>query len=376
MQLFDVRATRILLTITAFVAAGAFLYGIRHTIIIFLFTIFFAYLLAPLVGWVQASRLARGSRVLAIAETYICIALLFGVLWLVFGPRLARDAHRMTESLPGLLDNVASGNIAWQVGSRHGWSFETQRRIQHFIADHQQELVNWMTQAGARVAAFLADALWLILIPILAIFFLREGQQFAQALVHAFDRREQRRLLRDILQDMDRMLARFIFSQLLLGGFSLVAYGVVLTLLHFPYSLVLALAGGVMEFVPVVGPLMAAGAILSVGFLTGFPHLWIVVLFLGVWRISQDYIVSPRVMGRGLEMHPLVAIAAVMMGGELGGVIGVYLAIPIAATIRVLWSCWKAYSSAPVAAGNAKLAQVTSSPAPKRAPVRGRHAEL
>lgn len=367
MQLFDVRTGRILVTISAFVAAGAFLYGIRHTIVIFLFAIFFAYLVAPLVSWVQHSRLARGSRGLAIAETYVCLVLVFGAIGFVFGPRLARDTRHLAESLPGLLDNVATGNIAWQVGSRHGWSYDTQLRIQHFIADHQQELLNWIAQAGARVAAFLANALWLILIPILAIFFLREGQQFAQAAVDTLERRDQRRLLRDILREIDEMLARFIFSQLLLGGFSLVAYGVFLTLLHFPYSLVLALAGGVMEFIPVVGPLLAAALILGVGFLTGFPHLWIVVLFLGAWRISQDYIVSPRVMGRGLEMHPLIAIAAVLIGGELGGVIGVYLAIPIAATIRVLWSCWKAYSSAEIAAGNTKLADIASASPQKRA---------
>lgn len=366
MQLFDVRTARILVTISAFIAAGAFLYGIRHAIVLFLFAIFFAYLLAPLVGRVQHSCLARGSRALAIAETYVCLGLVFGGLTIVFGPRLARDTRRLAESLPYLLENVATGNIAWQLGSRHGWSHDTQVRIQHFIAAHQQELLNWAAQAGRRIAEFLANALWLIVIPILAIFFLREGERFAEAAVHALERGKQRRLLRDILGELDRMLSRFIFTQLMLGGFSLVAYGLVLTLLHFPYSLVLALAGGIMEFIPVVGPLVAAVVIFGVGLLTAFPHLWVVALFLAGWRVSLDYFISPRVMGGGLEMHPLMVIAAVLIGAELGGIIGVYLAIPIAATIRILGSSWKAYSAADEV-GKTRLTEVVTPPPPRRA---------
>ena len=99
-----------------------------------------------------------------------------------------------------------------------------------------------------------------------------------------------------------------------------------------------------MEFIPVAGPAVAAGAIIGVGFLAGFCKLWIVILFLGIWRVCQDYIISPSILGHGLELHPLAAIAAVLMGGELGGVLGVYLAMPIAAAIRVIWNRWQSFS--------------------------------
>ena len=146
--------------------------------------------------------------------------------------------------------------------------------------------------------------------------------------------------------DLDQMLAHFIRAQLTMAGISLVAYSVVFTALRFPYALVLGFAAGAMEFVPVVGPLLAAVAIVVVGFLSSYPHLWVIVLFLAIWRVVQDYVVSPRVMGGRLKLHPLAAIAAVLMGGELGGVLGVYLSIPIAATIRIVWVSWQKYSSA------------------------------
>ena len=355
-----------LATITAFVAVGAFLYGIRHTLVIFLFAIFFAYLLEPLVTRIESSPLARGSRGLAIAEAYVCVAAVLTALSIFFGPRLLLDTHRLIKTLPNLLENVTSGKIVWQLGSRHNWSYDTQYRIEKFISDHRDIILNWIGQLGAQTAQFLTNVVWVALIPILAVFFLADGGKFASRFVEVFDRRDQRRLLRCIVEDLDHMLARFIFSQILVATLSLCAYAIVLTSLSYPYSLALSVAGGIMEFIPVAGPLMAAAVILGVGFLAGFSKLWAIILFLGVWRVCQDYIVSPRIMGHGLELHPLAAIAAVLMGAELGGVLGVYLSIPIAATIRVVWDNWQQFAAASQEPDRATLAPVPPRPAPSR----------
>jgi predicted PurR-regulated permease PerM len=90
---------------------------------------------------------------------------------------------------------------------------------------------------------------------------------------------------------------------------------------------------------------VAALVIVLVRFLTTYPHLWALILFFAVWGVVQDYFVSPRVMSGTLELHPLAAIAAVLMGGELGGVVGVYLSIPVVAAIRIVWVRWQKYSA-------------------------------
>jgi predicted PurR-regulated permease PerM len=351
----------------AFVAVGAFLYGIRHTLVILVFAVLFAYLLEPIVVRIEASPLSRGSRSVAIAETYFLITLVLLVLGMVFGRNLLEDSRQLVQSLPSLLEKVASGTIVWQVGSKHGWSFDTQWKIEQVIAAHRNEILNWVTEMGEATAQFIANAAWLIVIPILAVFFLNEGRQYAQAFIATFDRREQRRLLRSIIADLDEMLADFIFTQIVLAALSAVVYGLVLGVLRFPYALVLALAGGILEFVPVIGPLVAAVGIFVVGFLTGSPQLLVVVIFLGVWRLIRDYVVTPRVMGGRLELHPLVAIVAVLMGGELGGVLGVFLSVPIAATIKVIWKRWQVYVEAAEAATGAEVAEMGSRPPRSRA---------
>ncbi len=222
----------------------------------------------------------------------------------------------------------------------------TQHKIEQFIAAHQTEILAWSGRAGTAVAKALQSLIWVVLIPILSIFFLRDGRQFSASLLHTFGEVKQRRFLRLIMTDLDVMLAHFIRAQLTLAGISLVVYSVVLTALRFPYALALGFAAGAMEFIPVVGPLVAALVIVFVGFLTGYPHLWALILFFAVWRVVQDYVVSPRVMGGTLELHPLAAIAAVLMGGELGAVLGIYLSIPVVATIRIVWVRWQKYSAA------------------------------
>jgi predicted PurR-regulated permease PerM len=73
-------------------------------------------------------------------------------------------------------------------------------------------------------------------------------------------------------------------------------------------------------------------------------HHWVVLLiFLVTWRLLQDYVISPRVMGTSMELHPLAAIFGVMAGGEIAGVLGVYLSIPVMASLRIVWRRWRIY---------------------------------
>jgi len=198
----------------------------------------------------------------------------------------------------------------------------------------------------------------LLIIPILAIFFLRDGHQFAEALVLVFDRRAQRQFLRGIMADINVMLAAYIRAQLILAGISLVAYTLVLSIMRVPYAYVLGALGGLAEFVPVVGPFVAAAAILGVSFLLNYPHLLGLVIFLGLWRIIQDYVNSPRIMGSKVELHPLAALFAVLVGAEIAGVLGVYLSVPFIATLRILYRRWQNYGESPQST-DSSLPQVT-----------------
>jgi predicted PurR-regulated permease PerM len=342
MEFPDQRTVSILSTILLFAAVGAFIYGARDVLIAFLFAILFAYLLDPLVSRLQMwTRVSRGSRSIAILEVYAILCLALAIVLLLVGPGIADEGRKLAAAMPGLFEKVSSGQIAVQIGSRRGWSYNTQLRLQQFLAAHANATLGWFTAAGSRVAAFAQNLIWIVLIPILAIFFLKDGSQFADGLLELTERKRQRQFLAGITEDLNTMLAHYIRSQLILAGLSLVVYMIVLAILRVPYASVLGFLAGVMEFIPVVGPLVGAVAILVVAFLANYQHLLVVVVFLGVWRLVQDYVNSPRIMGAKLRLHPLAVIFAVLVGGEIGGVIGVYLSIPIAAGLRIIWKRWR-----------------------------------
>jgi predicted PurR-regulated permease PerM len=83
---------------------------------------------------------------------------------------------------------------------------------------------------------------------------------------------------------------------------------------------------------------------MAVALLTGYPHWLVLVVFLLVWRGIQDYVSSPHIMGESMELHPLAAIFGVMAGAEIAGILGVYLSIPVMASLRIVFRRWRLYT--------------------------------
>jgi predicted PurR-regulated permease PerM len=225
-----------------------------------------------------------------------------------------------------------------------GWSKTTQDLLRKFLVTHSDEIKSLAQRAGIRLAEA-AQKLWLIvLVPILAAFFLKDGRSFTGTFTSIVRSKPQREFMEGVIADMNYMLAHFIRAQIILAMLSLVMYLTVLSLLRVPYALVLGTAGGMMEFIPVVGPLTAGLVMVGVAVLMSYPHWVLLIVFLGIWRLIQDYVISPRVMGEKMELHPLAAIFGVLAGGEIAGVLGVYLSIPVMASLRIVWRRWQLYS--------------------------------
>jgi predicted PurR-regulated permease PerM len=337
----DTRAARILLTVLLFALGLGFLYVARHTLIAFLFAILFAYLVDPVVSRVE--RWTR-SRSMAIGAIYLLLVLLLGLFFFFVGPRIVHQAQRLTEALPGLLDQVSSGNIAVTIGHERGWSDFTIRQVEAFLANHRDGLVLLAQRVGIRLAEVAKEAWLLLLIPILAVFFLKDGRTFGEAALSFIHSQPQREFLEGVRGDLNEMLAQFIRAQLTLAFFSFLVYSSFMGITKVPYALMLGTSGGLMEFIPMVGPLVAALVIFLVALLTGYSHLLVLLIFLGVWRVVQDYVIAPRIMGKSMELHPLAALFGVLAGGEMAGVLGVYLSIPVMASLRIFFRRWRLYA--------------------------------
>jgi predicted PurR-regulated permease PerM len=339
--LTDSRTARALVTVLLFALALGFLYVARTTLIAFLFAIFFAYLMSPLVNRLET--VLRG-RVWAIAVMYVLLLILVVVFFVLVGPKVTREGAKLGQSLPGLLTRLSSGQIAQQLGEEHGWNKKTIELAQSFLVSHSDDITEVAQRIGLRVADVAKQAWLFFVVPLLSIFFLKDGRAFSDFLLTTIQSRPQREFLENVLNDLNQMLAHFIRAQLTLAALTLVVYSAFLGIMGVDYWLVLGTLGGVLEFVPVVGPLAGAVIIVSVALLMSYKHWLILIIFLGIWRLLQDYVSSPRIMGESMELHPLAAIFGVMAGGEVAGILGVYLSIPVMASLRIVFRRWRLYA--------------------------------
>ena len=191
-------------TVALFLAAAAILYLARGAFFVLLLSLFFAYLLEPAVALVQRhSRLGQKNRTWAIAQVYLIGTLLLGSLVYEFGPHLVAQLKNLNAAIPEILEGLSSGRAEADLESRHGLSAAQQQQIQDWLARHRDVIARVFERGAASAAYVAASAIWLFVIPILAIFILRDGRQMADAIIEAVERRGDRTPVKRILQQVD-----------------------------------------------------------------------------------------------------------------------------------------------------------------------------
>lgn len=344
---WDPRTARTLFTALIFAIVLYFLHSTRETLTLFLFAILFAYFVSPLVTRLQ--RPLHG-RMKAVGLVYLLlIAMILGLGFLI-GPRIASESKALSATLPSLITKLSSGELVASIGHHHGWSEAREQQIQSFFDNHHEDLLGYAKEAGKRLAAPASHIWWLILIPIISLFFLKDGESIASGMVELGRDTQEQTTLKGIVEDVNVMLGSYIRSQIILASLTLFAYTLVLSLMRVPYAFILGPLAGIFEFIPVVGPAIAAVAVLTIAVLSGYSHLLLLVLFLATWRLIQDYVNAPRIMGKSLEISPLAQIFGVLAGGELGGIVGALIAVPVVALLRILWRRMSSKQSSDVSA--------------------------
>ncbi len=283
----DDRTGNVLTTVALFAAVAAVIYAARATLAVFVLALLLAYLLEPLVTWVQRLLPPRSnSRSAAIAVVYTFGTLLVAGAGYALGPAVAAQLQQWNASLPDTLARL------------------TDRRV---LAEHGT----------------------------IAVFFLNNRAALIDGTVDVFARRQERTGVKRTVDQIDEMLAQYTRAQLALAGLSALFYSISMALLGFPYPIALGVLGGALEFVPIAGWILAAAVMLTSGWLTHAHWIWMAGL-IAIWRIVLNFVISPRIMGDRLELPPIAVFFALMAGGQIAGVPGVILSVPVLAVLRIL----------------------------------------
>ncbi len=347
----DNRAGNVITTVAVYMIAAAVLYIGRGAFLILLLSLLFAYLLEPAVTWLQQhSWVGRKNRTGAIAQVYLIGILVLGSVGYKLGPHVAAQIKNLNAAVPEILQDLSSGRPPTGLGGKHALSDAQQQQIQDLLARNRDFIARAFERGAASIGYIAASAIWLFPIPILAAFILRDGRQMAEAMLEAAAPGQEETPFKRIVRRVDTMLGKYIRAQLALAGLSFGFYSISMLVLGFPYAIALGLLGGALEFLPVVGWIISALAFLTVGFLTHSHWIWMAGLVVA-WRLVQDYVNSPRIMGNSLELRPLTVVFALMVGGQVGGIAGVYLSVPAVAVLRIVWlECLAARKSSTVVA--------------------------
>jgi predicted PurR-regulated permease PerM len=330
----DQRALRVVWTLFLFALVLFVMYEIARTLVVFALALFLAHLLSPAVDFVERFFPKRAGRGFALAVVYLAMIGIIVSIAIPLSSKIGQQAVILANRLPETLQSHPLERIplpSWLEPQRDALSQLLTVRIQELGSN----ILPSLSQAGRQILTGLGSLFNAILIPIVSIFFITSGAELRRSLVHLFDT-SSRPLVDAILSDLHYLFTHYIRALLLLAIATFVAFSSFLSVVGAPYAILLAGTSAALEVIPVIGPLTAAVLIVIVAALSGYSHILWIVIFLVLYRLFQDYVLSPYLMGAGVEVPPLLVLFGVLAGGQLAGVPGVFFSVPVIAALRMV----------------------------------------
>ncbi len=333
----DQRAARYTWTAALVLILLYLAYLVRSTLFVLTVSLLFAYLLYPLVDLLNRY-IPNRSRTPALAIVYLVLVGLMVLLFVEVGSEAVDQATALSQRAPALLERLRQQPTSTALPSSVQSIKQTAiNSVEGYVYKHYNEFVSMLPQVTLKILKASSDLIYLIIVPILSFFLLKDGRQMRDEMVELVEPGRTRQMVLEIFSDIHTLLLQYMRALFVLCMITFTVFAIVLSLLGVPYSILLASVAFPLEFIPLVGPLVAAGTIIAVSAFSGYPHVLWVIIFLAAYRMAQDYIISPRLMSSGIELHPVLVILGVFGGGEIGGVAGTFLSIPVMALLRVLY---------------------------------------
>ena len=333
-----------------FAALGYALHLLGPAVTPFAAGIALGYLLDPIVFRLEKLGLNRLGAAVIILVVFV---LTFSVVMIVVLPVLAGQLVAFAQKLPGYAMRlqalaVEEGNVLVEKYGG-GWigalglgeplsGAQIQKSLGDFVAQGAQWLINAarsLVSGGAAVFDFLS---LLVITPVVAFYILVDWDRMV-AEIDGWLPVEHRDRLRAIAWEINQALAGFIRGQSLVCLFDGLWYGIGLTLIGLDFGFLIGFIGGVLSFIPYVGSLIALMLSVIVALVQGWPSLKLLGLALAVvvtGQFLEGYVVSPRLVGKSIGLHPVWLMFALLAFGQLFGFVGLVIAVPTAAAAGVV----------------------------------------
>ena len=293
----------------------------------------------PLVDWLHQRKV---SRTLAIVLLYCTIISIFVILFSVAGPILQRQISSLISDAPRIANVLQIRLLELQ-------ETEWAERLLGGGTVALDNLINYVTNFVSNILTTLAANITpiigvttsvittLLIVPFILFYMLLDGHKLPDTLVEYLPARH-RKEARSVLRDMDHALSSYIQGQalvsLFIGILALIGYLVI----GLDYALILALVATITNVVPLVGPIIGTAPAIIVGLISSPGMALRALIIMIVIQQLESMFISPRIMGKKLSSHPVTIILVILAAGKLAGFLGILLAIPAFAVLRVIIS--------------------------------------
>jgi predicted PurR-regulated permease PerM len=311
-----------------------FLYLQREILTPFILAAIFAYIFNPVVNF-----LSKGVKIPRILSVILIYGLIIGLL-VSFGLAVGRRAADESSQLQSFVKTVTRT------------SQQEVKNLPPYVSPIAAEAISSIRQSKFFEPAFIftlfpqaiSGIIGFIIFLFSGFLFLKEGRSIVDKFLN-FLPGEYRVETEILIRRINSVLGAYLRGQLLLVFLVSIVYYIGLTLLGVKFALILAIFSGLAEIVPIIGPIASGAVAALIAFLGGSTSSFglsplhtsgaVILLYFATNQI-QEYLIKPYVLGKITKLHPLLILFSVIAGGKLGGALGLILAVPIAATVRIL----------------------------------------
>jgi predicted PurR-regulated permease PerM len=336
--------------VAAFVALGVLLHVLGGAVTPFILGIVLGYLLDPIVHRLERFGLNRLGASILILVVFVVV---FAIILVVLAPILGEQFIAFTQKLPSYVTRLQSlavdqGNALLE---KYGgpWrdrlglgaplsSLQIQNSIGDLVTQGGQWLLNALRSLASGGAAIFSFLSFVVFTPVVAFYMLLDWDKML-ATVDSWLPLDHRDGLRQIAREINHALAGFMRGQSLVCLFLGLWYGVGLSLIGLDFGFLIGVVGGVLSFIPYVGSLTALVFSLGVAIVQGWPSwnlFFLALAVVGCGQFLEGNVLSPRLVGHSIGLHPVWLMFALVAFGALFGFTGLLIAVPMSAAIGVL----------------------------------------
>jgi len=307
---------------------------LKWLFIYFSFALMLAYFFDPLYRYLIHKKIPK---VLAIIIVFgIIIALLILIIFFLI-PSVINQLNVLYKEIPNFIENYQ--NLILSIKPQLS-KFINPADVEILLKENLSELQKGVLGFSQSIIIYLSNIVssitfGIVIIPLILFYLMRDLVIFKENL-YIFVSGENKKEFKEVLEEIDHIISGFIRGRIIVCFIVGTLIGMGLYFLNLKFALIIGIVSGVFNFIPYLGPIV--GVILALIFALGnswWTLLMIVILFVLVNQLEAIYL-NPNILGKGLGLHPLTVILSILICGQLLGILGVLVAVPLAAILKVL----------------------------------------